>query len=89
MDPSIASVDQYGYVTGVSKGQTYIVLSFKNYPDIEIEIKVNVADDGSSPAVTSGAGGAGITGGGAATGAASGGSTSGILTPTTAANALA
>lgn len=46
MDPSIATVDKYGYVTGVAKGQTYIILSFNNYPDIEIEIKVYVADDG-------------------------------------------
>ncbi|MBR6070201.1 MAG: Ig-like domain-containing protein [Ruminococcus sp.] len=42
LDPAIAVVNASGYITGVSKGQTYIVLSFKNYPDIEIEIKVNV-----------------------------------------------
>lgn len=42
MDPTIAVVNASGYITGVSKGQTYIILSFKNYPDIEIEIKVNV-----------------------------------------------
>ena len=42
MDPAIAVVNASGYITGVSKGQTYIILSFKNYPDIEIEIKVNV-----------------------------------------------
>lgn len=48
MDPTIAVVNNSGYITGVSKGQTYIILSFKNYPDIEIEIKVNVADDGSA-----------------------------------------
>ena len=42
MDPKIATVDNLGHITGVSKGQTFIVLSFKNYPDIEIEIKVNV-----------------------------------------------
>lgn len=46
MDESIATVDKFGYITGVSKGQTYIVLSFSNHPDIEIEIKVSVADDG-------------------------------------------
>ena len=41
-NPKIATVDNLGHITGVSKGQTFIVLSFKNYPDIEIEIKVNV-----------------------------------------------
>ena len=46
MDDSIATVDKFGYITGVSKGQTFIVLSFSNHPDIEIEIKVSVADDG-------------------------------------------
>lgn len=44
LDESIASVDTWGYVTGVSKGETFIVLSFDNHPDIEIEIKVSVAD---------------------------------------------
>ena len=43
---SIASVDRYGYVTGVSQGETFIILSFSNYPDIEIEIKVHVAGGG-------------------------------------------
>lgn len=42
MDPAIAVVNASGYITGVSNGQTYVILSFKNYPDIEIEIKVNV-----------------------------------------------
>ena len=42
LDPAIAVVNASGYITGVSKGQTFIILSFKNYPDIEIEIKVNV-----------------------------------------------
>ena len=46
MDDSIASVDKYGYVTGVSQGETFIILSFSNYPDIEIEIKVHVAGGG-------------------------------------------
>jgi len=50
MDPTIATVNSSGYITGVSKGQTFIVLSFKNYPDIEIEIKVNVGDVG-TPAI--------------------------------------
>ncbi|SEL20748.1 hypothetical protein SAMN02910353_02121 [Ruminococcus sp. YRD2003] len=50
MDPAIAVVNASGYITGVSKGQTYIVLSFKNYPDIEIEIKVNVGG-GDAPAI--------------------------------------
>lgn len=45
MDESIATVDQYGYVTGVSKGETFIVLSFDNNPGVEIEIKVSVADN--------------------------------------------
>ncbi len=51
LDPTIATVNNAGYITGVSKGQTFIVLSFKNYPDIEIEIKVNVGDVGAAPAV--------------------------------------
>lgn len=45
MDESIATVDKYGYVTGVSKGETFIVLSFDNNPGVEIEIKVSVADN--------------------------------------------
>lgn len=44
MDSSIAVVNASGYITGVSKGQTYIILSFKNHPDIEIELKVSVTD---------------------------------------------
>lgn len=51
-DPRIAVVDNLGYVTGISAGETYIILSFNNNPGVEIEIKVSVAD-GSSPTPTS------------------------------------
>lgn len=44
MDESIATVNEWGAVTGVSVGETYIILSFDNHPEIEIEIKVHVAD---------------------------------------------
>lgn len=44
LDASIASVDEYGHVTGVSQGETFIILSFDNNPGIELEIKVTVAD---------------------------------------------
>lgn len=43
---SIATVDKQGYVTAVSPGSCYIILGFNNNPDIEIEIKVSVADNG-------------------------------------------
>ncbi len=45
-DTSIATVDKQGYVTAVAPGSCYIILSFSNQPDIEIEIKVSVADNG-------------------------------------------
>lgn len=51
-DDSIAIVNELGYVTGVAPGETYIILSFDNNPDIEIEIKVTVADGGVSAEVT-------------------------------------
>lgn len=54
MDESIATVDSIGNVTGVSQGETFIILSFNNNPGVEIEIKVHVAD-------TSGAVNPGIT----------------------------
>lgn len=44
MDESIATVNEWGAVTGVAVGETYIILSFDNHPEIEIEIKVHVAD---------------------------------------------
>ncbi|MCM1132234.1 MAG: hypothetical protein NC340_02060 [Ruminococcus flavefaciens] len=46
MDESIATVNSWGAVTGVSEGETFIILSFDNHPDIEIEIKVHVASGG-------------------------------------------
>lgn len=52
-DESIATVDGYGHVTGVSEGETFIILSFDNNPGIEIEIKVHVASgsgDSETPA---------------------------------------
>lgn len=44
MDETIATVNEWGAVTGISVGETYIILSFDNHPEIEIEIKVHVAD---------------------------------------------
>lgn len=44
MDESIATVDSLGHVTGVSQGETFIILSFDNNPGLEVEIKVHVAD---------------------------------------------
>ncbi len=49
MDPSVATVDGLGYVTGVGKGETYIILSFDNNPDIEIAIRVSVAGGADVP----------------------------------------
>lgn len=46
MDESIATVNSWGAVTGVSEGETFIILSFDNHPEIEIEIKVHVASGG-------------------------------------------
>lgn len=43
LDPTIATVDGLGHVTGVSEGETFIILSFDNNPGVEIEIKVHVA----------------------------------------------
>ncbi len=46
MDESIATVNSWGAVTGVAEGETFIILSFDNHPEIEIEIKVHVASGG-------------------------------------------
>ncbi len=43
LDPTIATVDSLGHVTGVGEGETFIILSFDNNPGVEIEIKVHVA----------------------------------------------
>lgn len=43
-DESIAKVNDWGYVTAVAPGETYIILSFDNLPGYELEIKVTVAD---------------------------------------------
>lgn len=43
-DESIATVDSKGYITARAPGECYIILSFDNNPNIEIEIKVSVAD---------------------------------------------
>ena len=51
-DPTIASVDNLGHITGVSAGETYVILKFSNNPGIEIEIKVYVADNGLSTSAT-------------------------------------
>lgn len=44
LDESIAKVDEWGHVTAVGPGETFIILSFDNNPGIEVEIKVHVAD---------------------------------------------
>lgn len=49
MDPTVATVDNLGYVTGVGKGETYIILSFDNNPGIEIAIRVSVAGGADAP----------------------------------------
>ncbi|MCM1528403.1 MAG: Ig-like domain-containing protein [Alistipes sp.] len=49
MDPTVATVDSLGYVTGVGKGETYIILSFDNNPGIEIAIRVSVAGGADAP----------------------------------------
>ena len=54
-DPTIASVDNYGHITGVSAGETYVILKFSNNPGIEIAIKVYVADNGLSAPAAGGA----------------------------------
>lgn len=51
-DETIATVNELGYVTGIAPGETFIILSFDNAPDVEIEIKVTVADGGASAEVT-------------------------------------
>ena len=43
LDPSIASVDEFGHIEGIATGETFIVLGFDNNPGLEIEIKVSVA----------------------------------------------
>lgn len=43
-DESIATVDSKGYITARAPGECYVILSFDNNPNIEIEIKVSVAD---------------------------------------------
>lgn len=58
LDPTIATVDAYGHITGVSRGETYVILSFNNLPGVEVQIRVSVADtsagsDISAPLLTS------------------------------------
>lgn len=53
MDESIATVNSWGAVTGVSEGETFIILSFDNHPEVEIEIKVHVASGGAMATVES------------------------------------
>lgn len=45
MDESIATVNAWGAVTGISEGETFIILSFDNHPEVEIEVKVHVANN--------------------------------------------
>ena len=47
-DENIATVDSKGYITAKAPGECYIILSFDNNPNIEIEIKVSVADGAES-----------------------------------------
>lgn len=51
MDESIATVNSWGAVTGVAEGETFIILSFDNHPEVEIEIKVHVASGGAMATV--------------------------------------
>lgn len=44
LDPTIATVDNYGHITGVSRGETFVILSFDNLPGVEVQIRVSVAD---------------------------------------------
>jgi hypothetical protein len=46
-DASIAAVDKYGHVTGVSAGECYVILTFDNNPGVRIQIKVYVAGSAS------------------------------------------
>lgn len=43
-DERIATVDSKGYITAKAPGECFVILSFDNNPDIEIEIKVSVAE---------------------------------------------
>lgn len=51
-DSSVATVDKYGHVTGVSAGECYVLLTFDNNPGVRIQIKVYVA--GGSTAAAAG-----------------------------------
>lgn len=44
LDPTIATVDNYGHITGVARGETFVILSFDNLPGVEVQIRVSVAD---------------------------------------------
>ena len=44
LDPTIATVDNYGHITGVARGETFVILSFNNLPGVEVQIRVSVAD---------------------------------------------
>lgn len=48
-DEKIATVDSKGNITGVAPGECYIYLSFDNNSDVEVPIKVTVADNGVTP----------------------------------------
>jgi len=48
-DENIATVDSKGYITAKAPGECYVILSFDNNPNIEIEIKVSVADGAGQP----------------------------------------
>ncbi len=49
LDPSIATVDSNGYVTGVSEGETYIVVK-STYLGKEKQVKVKVSEHGAGSA---------------------------------------
>ncbi len=44
LDPAVSTVDNYGHITGVARGETFVILSFDNLPGVEVQIRVSVAD---------------------------------------------
>lgn len=49
-DESIATVDAYGHITAIAPGETYIILKSAADQTKSVQVKVKVADDGSTSA---------------------------------------